>query len=211
MGDAHGICGRLDSLAAAHTSRRRIGCRLRLRRAGATDGSHSGVVKSKRDIAARPLGGCEIYRLSRRMHTRKGSFDAVWSCGWRLGRLARAFRANTGAAAKACACRLESNRSIGQTAFHIVGAGEVATSGRELFPARAEPDRQFKPAGICTDSQRISPHTEEVGSADQADYQFERPYSPRAGPGLRGLGARRFSIGESNWVNLEETFEGGWG
>src|SRR5271165_3480653 len=48
----------------------------------------------KRDIASKPLRGCEIHRLSPRMHTRKGSFDAVRSCGWRLGSLARAFRAN---------------------------------------------------------------------------------------------------------------------
>ena len=179
MGSARGICGWLDSLAAANTSRGWIGCRLRLRRTGATDGSHSGVVKSQRDIAAKPLRGCEIYRLSRRMHTRKGSYYAVRSCGWRLGCLARAFRTNTGAASKACACQLESDRSIGQTAFHIVGAGEVATNRRELFPARAEPDRQFKPAGFCTDSQRISPHPEEVGPVNKADYQSERPHCPR--------------------------------
>src|SRR5208337_3349387 len=36
----------------------------------------------------------EIHRLSQRMHTRKGSFDAVRSCVWRPGSLARAFRAN---------------------------------------------------------------------------------------------------------------------
>src|SRR5208337_1265104 len=47
-------------------------------------------------------------------------------------------------ASKPCACQLESDRSIGQAAFHIFGAGEVATNRREPFPARAEPDRQFK-------------------------------------------------------------------
>src|SRR5271157_5576189 len=152
MGAAGGICGWLDSLAAANNSRGWIGCRLRLRRTSTTDGSHSGAVKSQRDIAAKPLRGCEIHRLSRRMHTRKGSFDAVRSCGWRLGSLARAFRANTGTASKAFARQLESDRSIEQAAFHTVGAGEVATNRRKLFPTRTGPDRQFKPAGFCTDS-----------------------------------------------------------
>src|ERR1019366_7554717 len=64
MGAAHGICSRLDSLAAANTSRRRIGCRLRLRRPGATDGSHSGVVKS----AFYPLPPCRV------ADTRKNNF-----------------------------------------------------------------------------------------------------------------------------------------
>src|SRR5271157_5412668 len=195
MGSPGGICGWLTSLAAANTSRGRIGCRLRLRRASATDGSHSGVVKPQRDIACKPFGGCEIYRLPRRMHTRKGSFDAVRSCGWRLGSLARAFRTDTGATSKACAWQLDGDSSIGQTAFHIVGAGEVADSRRELLPAPAGPDRQFKPAGVCTDSQWISPHAEEVGPANQADYQSERPYSPRAGPRLRSFGSRPFAIG----------------
>src|SRR5271167_2461257 len=198
MESAHGILGWLDSLAAANTSREWIGCRLRLRRTGAVDGPHSGIVKSQRDIASKPLRGCEIYRLPRRVHPRESSYYVVRPCGRRLGCLARAFRANTGAASKANACQLESNRSIGQTAFRIVGAGEVATSRRELYSARAEPDRQFRPEGVCTDSQWISPHAEEVGSVNKADYQSERPYSPRAGPRLRGLGSRRFAIGVSD-------------
>src|SRR5271169_6144684 len=127
MESAHGILGWLDPLAAANTSRGWIGCRLWLRRTGATDGFHSGVVKSQRDIAAKPLRGCEIHRLSRRVHPRKSSYYVVRSCGWRLGCLARAFRTNTGAASKGCACQLESDRSIEQTAFHTVGAGEIAT------------------------------------------------------------------------------------
>ena len=211
MGSPGGICGWLTSLAAANTSRGRIGCRLRLRRTSTTDGSHSGVVKPQRDIACKPFGGCEIYRLPRRMHTQKGSFDAVRSCGWRLGSLARAFRTDTGATSKACAWQLEDDRSIGQTAFHTLGAGEVAGSRRELLPATAGPDRQFKPAGVCTDSRWISPHPEEVGPVNKTRYQSERPHSPRAGPRRRGLGSRCFTIGESDWVNLEKTFDDGWG
>src|SRR5271157_1254569 len=135
MESAHGICGWLDSLAAANTSRRWIGCRLWLRRTGTTDGSHSGAVKSQRDIAAKPLRGSEIYRVPRRVHPRESSYYVVRSCGWRLGSLARALRANTGAASKARTCQLESDRTIGEAAFRIVGAGEVATDRRELFPA----------------------------------------------------------------------------
>src|SRR5271157_2813728 len=112
------------------------------------------------------------------MHTRQGSFDAVRSCEWRLGSVARALRANAGTASKAFARQLESGRNIGQAAFHIVGADEVATNRRELFPPRTEPDRQFKPAGFCTDSQRISPHPEEVGPVNKTGYQSERPPSP---------------------------------
>src|SRR5271157_1847021 len=100
MESADGICGWLASLAATNTSGEWIGCRLRLRGTGAADGSHSGVVKSQRYIASKSLRGFEIHRLSRRMHTRKGSFDAVRSCGWRLGSSARALRANAGTASK---------------------------------------------------------------------------------------------------------------
>ncbi len=142
---------------------------------------------------------------------RESSYYVVSSNGRRLGCLARAIRANTGTAFEAIACRLESNRSIGQTAFRIVGAGEVATGKRELFPARAEPDRQFRRAGVYTDSQWISPNTEEVGPVNKADYQLERPYRPRARPRLRGFGSRRFAVGVSNRVNLEETIDDDWG
>src|SRR5271157_4497795 len=195
MEPAHGVCGWLDSLAATNTSGQWIGCRLRLRRTGATDGSHSRVVRSQRDTAAKPLRGCEIYRLPRRVHPRESSSYVVGFCALRLGLMAHAFRANTGTASKACACQLESDRSIGEAGFHFVGAGKVAGARRELFPARAEPGRQFKPAGFCADSRWISTHPEEVGPVNQADYYSERSHRFRAGPRLRGLGSRRFAIG----------------
>ncbi len=188
-----------------------IGCRLRLRRTGAVDGPHSGVANSQRDIASKPLRGSEIYRLPRRVHPGESPYHVVWSCGRRLGSLARTFRANTGAASKARARQLESDRSVGQATVHIVSASEAATTRREFSPARAGPDREFKPAGVCFESQWISPYAEEVGPINQADYRSERPHSPRAGPRLRGLGSRRFAIGESTWVNLEETIDDGWG
>jgi hypothetical protein len=136
MGAAARNYGWPDSLAAADPSGEWIGHRLRLRRTGATDGSHRGDARAQRDLDSTHVGGCEIYRLSRSVHSREGSSYAGCSCRRsRLGCVACAVRANKDAVSKARACQLESDRSSGQGTFHVDGASEAASIKREIFPA----------------------------------------------------------------------------